>query len=139
MFFDFHSFILVFLHKREEMAAHNELGRQGEDTAAFYLEEQGYHIRHRNWRNKHKELDIVAEKDGELIIAEVKTRTSSAYGTPEEAVTPGKIRRLVHAANAYVQQYELDMPLRFDILSLTGENGHFQLTHYPEAFHSPIW
>lgn len=121
------------------MGVHNELGKQGEEAAAFFLEDNGYCIRHRNWYSKHKELDIVAEKEGELIIAEVKTRSSSEYSKPEDAVTPLKIRRLVKAADTYVKQYELDMPLRFDLICIILKDGRFQIEHYPGAFHSPIW
>ena len=56
------------------MAIHNILGKAGEDAAAKYLEQNGYTIRDRNWRKNHLELDIVADKDKELIIVEVKTR-----------------------------------------------------------------
>ena len=52
------------------MAIHNILGKAGEDAAAKYLEQNGYTIRDRNWRKNHLELDIVADKDKELIIAE---------------------------------------------------------------------
>ena len=55
------------------MAAHNELGKEGELLAANHLQSEGYVIRHRNWRCGHKELDIVAEKDGTLVFVEVKT------------------------------------------------------------------
>ena len=55
------------------MAEHNELGKAGENAAVAYLEEHGYLIRHRNWRKGHFELDIVAAKENELVIVEVKT------------------------------------------------------------------
>ncbi len=55
------------------MAAHNELGKEGELLAANHLQSEGYVIRHRNWRCGHKELDIVAEKDGTLVFVEEKT------------------------------------------------------------------
>ena len=50
------------------MAIHNELGKTGEETAIRFLQEKGYRIRHRNWRSGKKELDIVAEHKGELIV-----------------------------------------------------------------------
>ena len=58
------------------MAEHNELGKAGENAAVAYLEEHGYLIRHRNWRKGHFELDIVAAKENELVIVEVKTRSN---------------------------------------------------------------
>ena len=75
------------------MAAHNELGKEGELLAANHLQSEGYVIRHRNWRCGHKELDIVAEKDGTLVFVEVKTRKDVLFGLPEDAVTNGKIRQ----------------------------------------------
>ena len=67
------------------MATHNALGKAGEDAAAAYLERNGYAIRHRNWRKNHLELDIVATKDNEVVIVEVKTgaiRSTSSPKTP---------------------------------------------------------
>lgn len=64
------------------MAAHNELGKEGELLAANHLQSEGYVIRHRNWRCGHKELDIVAEKDGTLVFVEVKTRKERFIRTP---------------------------------------------------------
>ena len=69
------------------MTAHNELGKEGELLAANHLQSEGYVIRHRNWRCGHKELDIVAEKDGTLVFVEVKTRKDVLFGLPEDAVT----------------------------------------------------
>ena len=76
------------------MAAHNELGKEGEEAASAYLSSRGYRIRHRNWHVGKLELDIIAEKDGELIVVEVKTRRNTRFGLPEEAVTERKIRRI---------------------------------------------
>lgn len=59
---------------KNKMAKHNELGKEGENAAAEYLMSKGYSIRHRNWHSGKRELDIVAQKDGELIVVEVKTR-----------------------------------------------------------------
>ena len=69
------------------MAAHNELGKEGEEAASAYLSSRGYRIRHRNWHVGKLELDIIAEKDGEMIVVEVKTRRNNRFGLPEEAMT----------------------------------------------------
>ena len=69
------------------MADHNDLGKLGEELAVNYLTGKGYEILERNWRNIHKEIDIIA-KDGKfLVIVEVKTRKSDEYGAPDLAVT----------------------------------------------------
>ena len=90
------------------MAAHNELGKEGEDEAVRYLETKGYRICHRNWRSGRKELDIVAEHQGELIVVEVRTRRNQTYGTPEESISEAKIRRIVSSADAYVRKFCID-------------------------------
>ena len=121
------------------MATHNLLGKAGEDAAVAYLRGKGYSIRHRNWRKGHWELDIVAEKDGELVVVEVKTRTNLLYARPEEAVNMGKIKRTVCAADAYVNEFRIDAPVRFDIVAITGRNGSFHIEHIEDAFHSPLF
>ena len=119
------------------MAGHNQLGKAGEEAAVAYLEEQGYTIRHRNWHKSHLELDIVATNGEELVVVEVKTRSNTDFTTPEEAVTPQKIRRLVIAADTYVKSHKLTLPLRFDIITLVGEAGHFHIEHLRDAFYPP--
>ena len=121
------------------MAAHNELGKEGEDEAVRYLEARGYHICHRNWRSGRKELDIVAEHQGELIVVEVRTRRNQTYGTPEESISEAKIRRIVSSADAYVRKFCIDLPVRFDIISLTGTEKPWKIEHIVNAFYPPIW
>ncbi|MCR5434365.1 MAG: YraN family protein [Bacteroidaceae bacterium] len=118
------------------MAQHNIYGRSGEDVAAEYLEQQGYLILERNWFFGHKELDIVAQKDEQLVIVEVKTRRRNTYGRPEEAVTARKISCLVLAANAYVRMHFIDMPVRFDVIAIShlGEGHREKIEHYEDAF-----
>lgn len=84
--------------------------KAGEDAAAKYLEQNGYTIRDRNWRKNHLELDIVADKDKELIIVEVKTRSNTDYIEPQDAVNWQKIRRIVVAADAYIKHFCLMHP-----------------------------
>ena len=121
------------------MAAHNELGKEGEDEAVRYLEAKGYRICHRNWRSGRKELDIVAEHKGELVVVEVKTRRNQIYGTPEESISEAKIRRIVSSADAYIRKFHIDLPVRFDIISLTGMEKPLQVEHITDAFYPPIW
>ena len=122
------------------MAHHNTLGEAGEKAAVAYLEKAGYQIRHRNWRKGHLELDIVAAKDDELIVVEVKTRTDTTYTLPQEAVTAQKIKRTVIAADAYLKMFCIDAPVRFDIISVVGRGeGQFRVEHIQEAFYPPMF
>lgn len=121
------------------MASHNELGTKGEDIAARFLEVAGYTILERNWRSGHREIDIVARKEDLLIIIEVKTRSGTSFGDPEDAVTDKKIRRIVSAADAYLRHSNLELPVRFDIITIIDNNGHIDIRHIEEAFFPPIW
>ena len=121
------------------MAEHNILGKAGEDAAVAYLEQHDYVIRHRNWRNNHFELDIVAVKDDGLVVVEVKTRRDTDFAEPQDAVTPLKVRRTVKAANAYIKLFQLDAPVRFDIITAVGEKGNFKIDHIKEAFYPPLF
>lgn len=83
------------------MAHKDDLGRRGEDEAATYLTSLGYRIVDRNWRCPRGEIDIVALDGGELVVVEVKTRSSRAYGDPLEGVTAEKLTRLCVLAGAW--------------------------------------
>lgn len=126
------------MRKLIKMAEHNELGEAGENAAVAYLENHDYIIRHRNWRKGHLELDIVAAKDNELIVVEVKTRQSSQFAAPYAAVDRRKIKRIVIAADTYMKVFQIDAPVRFDIISVVGHNGKFQIEHIKEAFYPPM-
>ncbi|MDR2859323.1 MAG: YraN family protein [Mediterranea sp.] len=121
------------------MAEHNILGKAGEDAASDYLLRNNYIIRHRNWRKGHLELDIVAVKDGMLIIIEVKTRENIVFALPQDAVTAKKIKRTVWAADMYIKHFQLDTSVRFDIITVVGQEGNFKIKHIEEAFYPPLW
>lgn len=95
------------------------IGQRGEAAAAAYLERTGMTVVERNWRCKHGEIDIVA-LDGEcLVMVEVKTRTTVAKGSPEEAVSPAKQRKLLRLAEAYVQHSGIEpAQVRFDVVAI---------------------
>lgn len=120
------------------MAQHNEFGQISEDRAAAYLMARGYTIRDRNWRIGHKELDIVAQKNGVLVIIEVKARQNDQFGDAIDAVTDEKIHRIIQAANAYVRYHRIDLPVRFDIIAITGTPGHQTVEHIEDAFYPSI-
>lgn len=120
------------------MARHNDFGRSGEDLATAYLQGKGYTILDRNWFSGHRELDIVAMKDDCLIVVEVKTRCTAIFGRPEQMVTEAKIRRTVMAADAYVRFHRYDLPVRFDVIAITGTKGYEKIEHFEDAFRSPL-
>ena len=116
------------------MAEHNDFGKLGEELAVNYLIGKGYEILERNWRNQHKEIDIIAKDGMDLVVVEVKARQTDEYGGPDEAVTQQKRSRLVEAANAYLFKNDLDMSTRFDIISIIFKDGEPVIEHIEDAF-----
>ncbi|MGM0498380.1 MAG: YraN family protein, partial [Bacteroidota bacterium] len=92
-----------------------KLGNEGEDMAVNFLKNNGYKIKATNWFYKHKEIDIIAEKEETLSIVEVKTRSSDFCETPNELVPRKKQRFLIEAAEAYIQKNDVDLEIRFDL------------------------
>jgi len=119
------------------MAEHNDLGALGEKRAQEYLSSKGYQIRHCNWFCGKLELDIVAEKDGWLVIVEVKTRSTATFEDPKEAINMRKIRNLVNAAHEYILQYDWEGETRFDIISVMPHGQSFTIDHIEDAFLPP--
>lgn len=117
------------------MAAHNELGKLGEELAVAFLTKEGYQILETNWRFDKAEIDIIAQKDNILAVVEVKTRSSLDFGLPQEFVKPKKIKLLVKAINEFVEKYDLDANVRFDIIAISKINGNFNIEHIEEAFY----
>lgn len=117
------------------MAAHNDLGRWGEDIAAQYLTHQGYAVLYRDWKWGHRDLDIIALKDDTLVFVEVKTRRNELFANADTAVDARKVRSLSIAANAFLKQHYGSFDVRFDIISIIGTptSGH-TLRHTPNAF-----
>ena len=120
------------------MAEHNILGKEGEEMAAKYLEDKGYTILDRDWHCGHKDLDLVATKDDTVVFVEVKTRTSTDWGDPEDFINDRKIRRIVNSADAYIRYNRIDMDVRFDVVSIVVEKGEFKLEHIEQAFFPPV-
>ncbi|SEW43343.1 putative endonuclease [Chryseobacterium wanjuense] len=117
------------------MATHNDLGKLAEDLAAEFLLKNGYKILVRNFRFQKAEIDIIAEKDNLIIVTEVKARSTDAFMLPQEAVTKTKIKSIVSAANHYLEEFNKNQEVRFDIISvLPDEKGKLIIEHIPDAF-----
>ena len=100
-------------------------GRSAEEEAVRYLQSQGYKILARNVRAKFGEIDVVARDGPTLCFIEIKARSSTRFGFPEEAVTFQKRFRLIRLARWYLQKAgSPSVPVRFDVLSLlSGPDG----------------
>ncbi|MDR2388624.1 MAG: YraN family protein [Tannerellaceae bacterium] len=120
------------------MAEQNFTGKEGEEEARNYLLKQEYTILHANWHWQHYEIDIIATKDDELVVVEVKTRSKNHLLLPEESVDREKIRRIVTAADVYIRRFRLDIPVRFDIITLIKRENGYTIEHIEDAFHAPM-
>ncbi|MUV05369.1 endonuclease [Flavobacterium rakeshii] len=116
------------------MAEHNDLGKQGEELAVDFLRKNGYDILETNWVYQKAEIDIIAKKEDTLAVVEVKTRSSLDFGLPQDFVTPKKIKLLVKAVDEYVTVNDLDVEIRFDIVSIYNKKGDFVIEHIVDAF-----
>lgn len=114
------------------------LGRFGEEKAAEYLISEGYRILERNFRCRRGEIDIIAEKDGYTVFAEVKLRKSSGFGYASEFVPFSKQRRIKTAAEYYLSRHgETEYRVRFDVIEIyapEGTEGTLTLNHLEDAF-----
>ena len=116
------------------MAAHNDLGKWGEELAAYFLLRKGYTIVERDWKSGHRDIDIIAiDKDNTVVFVEVKTRRNRVFGEPEDAVDYMKLRNLRSAINHYIKYKYINTNVRFDVISIIGtpdvgvpDINHFQ-------------
>lgn len=116
------------------MALHNDLGKEAENEAVTYLISKGYDILEKNWRYKKAEVDIITLYKEELVIVEVKARSSDLFINPEDAVTPAKRKRIIEAVNYYVIDKDWNVNVRFDIISLLKMKDKWTINHIEDAF-----
>lgn len=112
-------------------SSNTEKGKAGEKIAVDYLIEKGYKILDVNWRFDHKEIDIIACTDKEIIFVEVKSRKNITFGLPEEAITAIKENNLIEAAEAYLEQNDIQLDARFDVITLINNRV---VHHYEGVF-----
>jgi len=106
------------------------LGKKGEEYAADYLQNHGYHIIERNFKINPGELDIIAVIDDILVFVEVKTRVGREFGLPEESVTPKKLREIIKTSQYYaIIRKGLPIRHRIDVIGIeythSGEVVYF--------------
>jgi putative endonuclease len=102
------------------MTRHRQvLGAAGEAQAAEWYVAQGYTVLDRNWRRREGEIDLVLARGSEVVFCEVKTRSSTTFGLPIEAVTPTKQRRIRGLAAAWLRESPRGWArVRFDVAAV---------------------
>lgn len=110
------------------------IGTAGEDAAVEWLRSQRYYICERNWRAGRYEIDIIAQRWNEVHFVEVKTRRSSGWIAPEQAVDSAKIRSLRRAATAYMARHRMSQyEIRFDLIAVdTRDDGSREIRFIPD-------
>lgn len=111
-----------------------DFGQIGEEMATNYLIKKGYTILERNWRFQKKEIDIIAKQKDTIAIVEVKTRSNEHFELPQEAVTKNKQKNVIKAADIYIQEKEIDLEARFDIITVLKVKNGFEIDHIKDAF-----
>ena len=116
------------------MAFHNELGKKGEDLATNFLLKKGFQILENNYRFLKAEVDIIALKGETLVAVEVKTRSTPEFGDPQDFLKPQQIKRLVKAVDHYVNERDLDVEVRFDVIAIIENKRGTRIEHLEDAF-----
>ena len=117
----------------------HELGQRGEQIAKEYFQQKGYKIEEINWRFKKAEIDLIAWDGDILVFVEIKTRSSSDFGSPEEFVSPKKEEFMSQAAAAYMDSVNYSWEIRFDIISVLVYRNEHQIRHFRDAFFPGIF
>lgn len=114
-----------------------DIGNYGEELALTYLEDKGYKIISRNFRNKYGEIDLICKFKDLLIFIEVKSRFSSLYGSPQEAVTYFKQKQILKLCKLYIMKNKLyNLNCRFDVIEIHFNINHdlYSINHIIDAF-----
>ncbi len=114
------------------MAIHNEIGQKGEHESVNFLLANNYQIITTNYRFDKAEIDIIAKKEATLVFVEVKTRSNNYYGYPEDFVSEAQQKRIVKAAQNYIEVNHLNLNIRFDIIAIINQK---EIIHFKDAFY----
>ena len=119
-------------------AATQAFGEIGERVAERWLRRKGWRIVQRRFRNGHRDIDLVAERDGLIAFVEVKARKGSEFGLPVEAVNWRKQRELARSAHVWIERHgRPDEAYRFDVIGVLMEGSTVRVRHVENAFALP--
>lgn len=119
------------------MPGAKQIGAEGEMRAQAFLRQHGYTIRETNWSSLYGELDIVAEKGGQLVFVEVKARRSKNTEAALAGISAAKKERMLKAVYQYLDHCELDWdsPWRVDVIAVAlDDSGAARISHVEDAF-----
>ncbi len=112
----------------------HRVGKRGEEIAEKYLKKQRYKILDKNFRCKQGEIDIIALDKNEIVIIEIKTRTSDTFGKPIDAVNTKKQKHIYNAAKYYLYKNKLETKeIRIDVIEIYIEGKKIKINHIKKA------
>ncbi|KAB5490880.1 MULTISPECIES: YraN family protein [Flagellimonas] len=117
------------------MESSSDFGNLGEQKAEEFLHGKGYTILERNYRYLKGEIDIIARAGDTLAIVEVKSRNKGFLEDIADTVNAKKVKLLIMAADHYVQENDLDVEVRFDVITVIKAGNEFHLEHLENAFY----
>ena len=118
------------------MAEHNLFGKEAEAKAKAYLLNKGYALLEQNYRAGRAEVDLLMQKKEKLICIEVKARSTDFFGTPQQFISSKKIKLLVEAVNHYLEENQMDLEVRFDVIAITIQGQNWKLKQLKNAFYA---
>jgi len=110
-------------------------GTEGEQAAAEFLMAKGFTVIQRNYRHKRSEIDLIVKKENWLIFVEVKLRSSTQFGHPEEFVDLRKEKKILEGAAHYLQESKWDGNVRYDIVAVSSNHVGIEILHIEDAFY----
>ena len=116
------------------MGNNKKLGTEGERLAAEYLKSKGYEILERNFRSGKSEIDLITLKERTLVFVEVKIRSRTDYGMPEDWVTEHQTEMIIEGAENYLEERNWEGEIRFDIISIIKKSVP-EIEHFEDAFY----
>lgn len=99
-----------------------EIGKRGEEIAAEFLKKQGVDIIEKNYHTKFGEIDLIGFDKSTIIFIEVKLRNNDNFGTPVEAITQTKLKRIYKSALWYISMHKNNYDYRFDVIAIRKDN-----------------
>jgi len=100
-----------------------QLGKWGEAKAAAFLIEKNFKLIEKNWRSRPNEIDLIMSDGDEIVFVEVKTRSNTDFGYPEESITDKKVASLMEACQQYIDEKNIKGQWRLDIVSIIGNEN----------------
>lgn len=110
-----------------------KLGRLGEDLAVEYLLKNKYKIIQQNYKNNYGEIDIIAKLKNKYIFIEVKTRSSRAFGLPEDAVNNVKQQKLLKATEKYIIDNKINGEVQIDVIAIETIGDQYEIRHLKDS------